>query len=128
MNATRVLLLLTLGATPFLTGCGADEPTFDEVVVVASDYNGWDRDHVPSREEHRLAPVVGEAADVDCFGVRLTVDEVDGDRVVLRSDERLGEGSSHLDLTDTFEVRVGEETRFTSATTDAGCTYVATLV
>lgn len=106
-----------------------------EVVVVSSDWNGWDPDHVPTPETTTFPAAEGTEARVEGIGDRIRVEvvEVDADGVVLALDSPLsprgdGGGLDLTDLRDVVEVGPDEPVELGTPTLDGGVTYVVSLV
>jgi hypothetical protein len=135
------LLLPALAALGLLTACGADDgsdaggaPPASGITVVATDWNGWDRDHEPTPVTRTLSAEEGASVSVPCpvgGPVEVSVESVDGEGAVLRTDDDMapeGEtgGADLNDLTDRFELPAGDAVRFDTPTLDAGCGFEVT--
>ena len=137
MTIRRRSLALALAAAclPSLTGCGLLDPDPGPVPVTftSSSWNGWERDHEPTRTT--MTVDVTKGASVPFTGhvdFDITFTDVDEDSVELTTSEPMsprGEGGG-LSLADTeteFTVERGETLRFSTPTMDGGMHYEVTL-
>ena len=140
-STTRLLVPLTLAAL-VATGCRSDGDGDGDtpsgsprtLVVVSSDWNGWDAEHVATPETTTLPVRVGASAQVESTGETVTFEVVgvDGGRVEVSSDHKLapqGEtgGSNLNDLVHQVTVVPGDETVLRTPTLDAGYSYTLRL-
>lgn len=131
-----VLLALTAAAVLLLPACGDGDHTGGnvperELTVVSTDWNGWDRDHVPTPETATVTVAVGNEVWVEGLGaeeVRIEITDTDNGAVVVETSQDMAPASadgglSLNDLEDTFRVWTGEQTSFATPSTDGGITY-----
>jgi hypothetical protein len=141
----RLLVPVLTAALLVLPACGDDDGGGADIrqgrpaepltlTVVATDWNGWDPEHVATPETTSVDVELGAELEVRGAGsdpVVLTVSEVRDDAVEVTASEALAtsdDGGLDLnDPVDDFEVGLDAPTELATATLDAGVGYVVTL-
>lgn len=122
------LLLTTVAA------CTKDTEPGMRLTVVASDWNGWDRDHTPTPVTQEVAAQRGTQLHVPTGGDQVTMIIIGVSRSAVRVTTsrpmapRTAKGGLNLkDLKSTFTVNLDQATEFSTASMDSGHHFVLTL-